>query len=75
MVRFQVRQGGGESIQQVEQFVSCQAVNDVSAGYMYRGMRHQVPRRRPRSPRAGFCLISCIVAPTPLASSAHLAAV
>ena len=59
VVRFQVRQGGGESIQQVEQFVSCQAVNDVSAGYMYRGMRHQVPRRRPRSPRAGFCLISC----------------
>eukprot|EP00802_Teleaulax_amphioxeia_P014146 Tamp_14207.p1 GENE.Tamp_14207~~Tamp_14207.p1 ORF type:complete len:385 (+),score=80.09 Tamp_14207:44-1198(+) len=41
VVRFQVRQGGGESIQQVEQFVSCQAVNDVSAGYMYRGMRHQ----------------------------------
>lgn len=42
MVRFQVAQGGGDSIQLVEQFVSCQAVHDVSAGYMHRGLRHEV---------------------------------
>jgi hypothetical protein len=42
VVRFQVGQGGGDSIQLVEQFVSCQAVHDVSAGYMHRGLRHEV---------------------------------
>jgi hypothetical protein len=43
VVRFQVGQGGGQSIQLVEPvFVSCQAVHDVSAGYVRRGLRDEV---------------------------------